>query len=43
VQRLATIGLAIQKRFGGRPQDVEWLLRGDQVMIVQSRDYVRGR
>jgi hypothetical protein len=43
VQRLATIGLAIQKRFGGRPQDVEWLLRGNQVMIVQSRDYVRGR
>lgn len=43
VRRLAAIGLAIQKKSGNRPQDVEWLVRGGQVMIVQSRDYVKGR
>lgn len=42
VRRLSAIGLAIQERFGGRPQDVEWLIVGGQIMIVQSRDYVKG-
>ncbi len=42
VRRLATIGSAIQGQFGGRPQDIEWLIAGGQIMIVQSRDYVRG-
>lgn len=42
VRRLGTIGLNIQERFGNRPQDVEWLIVGGQIMIVQSRDYVRG-
>lgn len=42
VRRLSRIGLAIQDRFGGRPQDVEWLVVGGQIMIVQSRDYVKG-
>lgn len=43
VRRLAKIGQAIQANFGSRPQDVEWLIVGDQIMIVQSRDYVRGK
>jgi hypothetical protein len=42
VRQLGRIGLAIQKRFGNRPQDVEWLVVGGRIMIVQSRDYVRG-
>jgi hypothetical protein len=42
VRRLANIGLNIQERFGNRPQDIEWLVVGGQIMIVQSRDYVRG-
>lgn len=42
VRRLAKIGLAIQANFGSHPQDVEWVVVGDQIMIVQSRDYVRG-
>ncbi|MFM6854256.1 MAG: PEP/pyruvate-binding domain-containing protein, partial [Sphingopyxis sp.] len=42
VARLGQIGLAIQAGFGGRPQDIEWLVQGDRIMIVQSRDYVRG-
>jgi rifampicin phosphotransferase len=41
-RRLSALGLAIEARFGGRPQDVEWLIVGDRIMIVQSRDYVKG-
>ncbi|MDB5704567.1 MAG: pyruvate, phosphate dikinase [Sphingomonas bacterium] len=43
VRRLGAIGGAIEGVFGRRPQDVEWLVVGDNIMIVQSRDYVRGR
>ncbi|ATY30987.1 PEP/pyruvate-binding domain-containing protein [Sphingomonas psychrotolerans] len=42
VRRLGRIGLAIQQRFGNRPQDIEWLVVGGRIMIVQSRDYVKG-
>ncbi|MDB5679465.1 MAG: pyruvate, phosphate dikinase [Sphingomonas bacterium] len=42
VRRLSKIGLAIEANFGSRPQDVEWVVVGNQIMIVQSRDYVRG-
>ena len=42
VRRLSNIGIAIEKRFGGKPQDIEWLIVGGRIMIVQSRDYVRG-
>lgn len=42
IRRLAVIGSAIQGQFGGHPQDIEWLIAGGQIMIVQSRDYVRG-
>jgi phosphoenolpyruvate synthase/pyruvate phosphate dikinase len=42
VRRLGNIGLNIQERFGNRPQDIEWVVVGGQIMIVQSRDYVRG-
>lgn len=43
VRRLGKIGRAVEDVFGNRPQDVEWLVVGDRIMIVQSRDYVRGR
>ena len=39
---LSKIGLAIEANFGSRPQDIEWVVVGDRIMIVQSRDYVRG-
>lgn len=42
VRRLAKIGLAVQRRFSNRPQDIEWIVVGDQILIVQSRDYVKG-
>lgn len=41
-RRLARVGLAIQKRFGGRPQDIEWLVEDGSVYIVQSRPYLPG-
>ncbi|CAN5801898.1 hypothetical protein BH11PSE6_BH11PSE6_06350 [soil metagenome] len=43
VRRLGTIGSAIEGAFDRRPQDIEWLVVGDRIMIVQSRDYVRGQ
>lgn len=36
-------GRRIQMAFGGRAQDIEWLVVGDRIMIVQSRDYISGR
>lgn len=42
VRRLARIGQAIQAERGSRPQDIEWVVVGDRIMIVQARDYVRG-
>lgn len=42
VRRLATVALRLQALFDARPQDVEWLTVGDRIVIVQSRDYVRG-
>ncbi len=42
VRRLGQIGLAVQQAFGGRPQDIEWLVVDGRIMIVQSRDYVKG-
>ncbi|MEG3151908.1 PEP/pyruvate-binding domain-containing protein [Sphingomonas sp. ZT3P38] len=43
VRRLGMIGSAIEGAFNRRPQDIEWLVVGDRIMIVQSRDYVRGQ
>ena len=28
--------------FGNRPQDIEWLMIGETIYIVQSRPYLRG-
>jgi hypothetical protein len=40
VQRLARAALQIERAFGGRAQDIEWITIGDRVYIVQSRPYV---
>lgn len=42
VRRLSRIGQAIQAERGSRPQDIEWVVVGNRIMIVQARDYVRG-
>ncbi len=40
---LARVGAKAARIFGGKPQDIEWLIIGDQIFIVQSRPYLRGR
>ena len=42
VRSLSKIGLAIEARFGRRPQDIEWLIDDGRIVIVQAREYVRG-
>lgn len=40
---LARVGTKVARIFGGKAQDIEWLIMGDQIFIVQSRPYLRGR
>ena len=40
VRRLARAALQIERAFGGRDQDIEWVTIGNQIYIVQSRPYV---
>jgi len=40
VRRLASAALQIEKVFGGRDQDIEWLFMRGQLYIVQSRPYI---
>jgi rifampicin phosphotransferase len=42
VRKLALVGVTIAESFGGRPQDIEWTIKGERILIVQSRDYVSG-
>lgn len=41
VKRLAHAGAAIEKQFGGRTQDIEWAVAGEQILILQSRPFVQ--
>lgn len=43
VRRLGGVGASIQKLFRGVPQDIEWIVIGKQVYIVQSRPFLSGR
>ena len=40
VQRLARAGAGIKQRFGGKDQDIEWAVQGNQVIILQSRPFI---
>jgi rifampicin phosphotransferase len=40
VARLATAAIEIKQVFGGRDQDIEWLVIGEKIYIVQSRPFV---
>jgi rifampicin phosphotransferase len=42
VRRLASVAAQIERIFGGRDQDIEWVVRGNQIYIVQSRPFVTG-
>src|SRR5882724_2215090 len=39
-KKLAHASLLIKKHFGNRDQDIEWVIVGDEVYIVQSRPYI---
>lgn len=40
VQRLAHVGAGIKKRFGGKDQDIEWAVQGEQIIILQARPFI---
>ncbi|MBH1431930.1 pyruvate, phosphate dikinase [Stenotrophomonas maltophilia] len=42
IARLARIGTTTKQALGGRDQDIEWAVVGDEVLILQSRPYVDG-
>ncbi|HEY9284024.1 MAG TPA: PEP/pyruvate-binding domain-containing protein [Pyrinomonadaceae bacterium] len=42
VRRLARTAAQIKRLFGNREQDIEWVFRGGQIYIVQSRPYIAG-
>ncbi len=41
-RRLAKVGIEVASYFGSTPQDIEWLVIGEDIFIVQSRPYLRG-
>ena len=41
-KRLARVARRIAIIFGNNPQDIEWLMIGETIYIVQSRPYLRG-
>ena len=49
VKRLAEVGAAIERRFGGQTQDIEWALgrpgkdKAQPVIVLQARPYVVGK
>lgn len=40
VQRLAHVGAGIKQRFGGKDQDIEWAVQGEQIIILQARPFI---
>lgn len=40
VLRLARAGAGIKQRFGGKDQDIEWAVQGNQLIILQSRPFI---
>ncbi|WP_431110017.1 PEP/pyruvate-binding domain-containing protein [Variovorax paradoxus] len=43
VVRLANVGAAVKRSFGGVDQDIEWATVGDRVVLLQARPYVERR
>jgi hypothetical protein len=43
VVRLANVGAAVKRTFGGVDQDIEWATVGDGVVLLQARPYVERR
>ncbi|RZI93072.1 MAG: pyruvate, phosphate dikinase, partial [Variovorax sp.] len=43
VLRLAGVGAAVKRLFGGVEQDIEWATVGDRIVLLQARPYVERR
>lgn len=43
VMRLAGVGAAVKRAFGGVDQDIEWATVGDRIVLLQARPYVERR
>jgi rifampicin phosphotransferase len=43
VLRLASVGAAVKRAFGGIDQDIEWATVGDRIVLLQARPYVERR
>lgn len=43
VVRLAGVGAAVKRAFGGVDQDIEWATVGDRIVLLQARPYVERR
>ena len=41
VKRLADVGAAVQARFSAQPQDIEWAVKGENILVLQSRPFVQ--
>jgi len=41
-RRLARAAALVKRVFGGKEQDIEWVFKGGQIYIVQSRPYIEG-
>jgi hypothetical protein len=42
-RRLAVVAAKIKRVFGGKEQDIEWAIVGNEIYIVQSRPYISNR
>jgi hypothetical protein len=40
IQRLLAVGVEIERLYEGQPQDIEGVLQGSQVFVVQTRPQV---
>ena len=40
--RLASVDSQIKQRLGGADQDIEWAVRGDNILVLQARPYIDG-
>ena len=43
IARLAHVGAAVEARFGAVPQDIEWAVTGERILVLQSRPFVQSK
>lgn len=43
VPRLTRAGASIKQRFGGKDQNIEWAVQGEQIIILQARPFINAQ